>query len=234
MANISGYINLGQVVDSLINEQDISRKQRERLLQVSIEGFSELITYHMNFFKEAWLPVSATLGAVDFPSDYVDFISIGINDGGQFRSYTKDDNIIIPEGVISGQDDLDTDKGENTYNSRNDIASYTSRGGINTHYYKIDQKNKRIIINGTSTLTTALLHYVSSGVNSSSSTEVPLYAVRALKDYINWRTAKGADRDRKFIGYQLSARDLRDHEGSFTKDQYLDMIYKTYTRGVKR
>lgn len=235
MADISGYVNLGQVVDSLLNEQEISRKQRRRFLQVALEGFSrELSIYHLNTFKGTWVPVSSTLGTVDWPSDYVDFLAIGHNIDGQFWSYTEDDNMIIPQGTVSGQNTLNTSRGENQSVERNVTAAYGTPGGVNSDYYKIDIKNRRIIVNGESNKGYVLLYYVSSGVNGSSETVVPIFAERALKDYILWRTSKGGEKDRSEAAYERSAKVLRDHEGSFTKDQFLDMVSRTKFNGVKR
>jgi len=235
MADISGYVNLGQVVDSLLNEQQISRKERRKFLQVALEGFSrELIVYHMNYFKAAWIEVSASLGAVAWPSDYVDFIAIGYNIGGEFWSFTEDEGIIIPAGTVSGQDTLNTSRGENQSVVRYKIASYATPGGLNSDHYKIDRQNRRVLVNGTSNRTHLLLYYVSSGVNASGNTVVPIYAERALKDYIVWRTTVGPSRLVKRQEYHDSARDLRDHEGFFTKDQFLDLVARTKHQGIKR
>ena len=235
MADITGYVNLGQVVDSLINEQSLTRKFWDKFLQVALEGYSrELNLYHMNLYKGAWVPVSASLGTVDWPSDYVDFLAIGHNISGQYWSYTQDENMIIPQGTVNGQDTKNDDRGENKAVNRYNIASYSTPGAINSDYYKIDAVNRRIIVNGTSSKTELLLYYKSSGVNLTEETVVPIYAERALKDYISWRTAKGPDRIAKKKEWVDSAKDLRDHEGSFTKDQFLDMVNKTKQQGIKR
>jgi hypothetical protein len=235
MVDISGYVNLGQVVDSLINEQEISRKHRRRFLQVALEGFSrELNLFHLNSYKGVWLEVSASLGTVDWPSDYVSFLGIGYNIDGQFWSFTEDDNMIIPQGTVSGQDTLNSDRGENAAAERYSIPSYSTPGGLNSDFYKIDIPNRRIITNGESSRTHLLLYYVSSGVNASGNTVVPIQAERALKDYISWRTSKGPERDRNEMQYKRSLKDLRDHEGSFTKEQFLDMFYRTMHQGIKR
>ncbi len=235
MADIIGYVNLSQVVDSLLNERRISSKEWDRFLQVALEGFSrELNIYHLNSFKGSWIEFNSALGSIAWPSDYVSFIAVGHNIGGEFWSYTLDENIIIPQGTVNGQDSLNTGRGENQAVERYDVSSYTTPGGLNSDYYKIDEQNRRIIINGESSKTHLLLYYVSSGVNASEDTVVPIYAERALKDYIMWRTTTDASRVTKKQEWLDSANDLRDHEGHFSEHQFLDMIYRTKHQGIKR
>lgn len=232
MADSTPYVDLNFVVNDLINELGAGKHKRfrNRYLQIAANGLTQLSLYHLSKYKQAWINVSDSLGTVAWPGDLVKWLSIGINIGGEYWTFTRDDSIIIPEGTVSGQDSLNSDRGENTVVDRNKSAAYGTRGGLNSNYFTVDEDNRRFVINGVDR-DQVLVKYLSTGVNMSGASIVPIQAVQALKDFIIWRVSRQV---KDYNTYAISVKDLRDLENSFTEDEFLDMIYKSTFRGVKR
>lgn len=232
MADSTAYVDLDYVVRNLINELGAAQHKRfrNRYLQIAVGGLRELNLYHLNKFKQQWISVSSTLGTVAWPSDLVKWLAVGYNLNGRFWTLTRDDDIIIPSGTVDNQDSLNTSRDENEDIERSTSAAFGTRGGVNSNYFTVDETNRRFVINGDS-ISEVLVLYLSTGLNMSGVSVIPVQAVRALKDFIVWRvTRKKMD----YEMYAISAKDLRDFECAFTEDEFLDMMSKTAFRGIKR
>jgi len=232
MADSTAYVNLSYVVNDLINELGAAqhKKFRNKYLQIAVGGLRELNLYHFNKFKQEWIDVSDSLGTVAWPTDLVKWLAIGINSNGRLWTFTRDNKIIIPEGTIEGQDTLSTTRGENTTIEKDISANLGTRGGVNTNYFTVDEANRRFVINGDD-VSEVLVQYISSGVNMSAESVIPIQGVRAIKDFVVWRvTRKQSD----YQTYAISAKDLRDFENAFSEEEFYDMMWKTSFRGVKR
>ena len=114
----------------------------------------------------------------------------------------------------------------------------TSRGGKNTHYFRIDYENRQIFVMGFPQQD-VYLTYTSSGISLTEPTYIPLEMVPAIRAYVLWEDAKyntsihPSQKDR-YEYYFHQERKLLQSLREPTVDQWADAIRKTYSRAVIR
>lgn len=154
---------------------------------LAIDGYQDLRLHYVEEGKEiVKLPVNTTLKSVDFPSDMIRFIKLGIIVNGEFITFTRKDSI-NPTTSESGSEYYDTTIGEGEDIQDNYNDGLMTRGGVNTDgYFYIDYKNRRITLRNY-TATTVWLHYITSGVHLDSETYLPVEYEQVIIAYIIWR-----------------------------------------------
>lgn len=241
--DLTNVIELRKLVEEVLVEEETPIRAYARYKIAAIRGLTELHLLHLDKHKEAWLPVS-TIETVTLPDDFVRFEAIGVPIHGRLWTFTKDDKIITPTGLIGGSEALNSDRGEGVEKEVNFDPGYTTGGGYNTNYYKIDLDNNRIILQGTDR-TEVLLYYLSSGVSIDTATYVPLQAVKALKKIIQHTISSNKLTNSQNLRHDMAVfqvrerevsqaiNDLRYLENMFTPDQYLDMRFENTYGGIK-
>ncbi len=117
---------------------------------------------------------------------------------------------------------------------------YGLPGGIDTAYYRIDYENRQIVFSGTVDRSEIVLEYVTSGLKSDGSSLIPRQVIPALRSYIMWQMIENDKRftnnekQRKKDLYEEDVSALRSLENSFTKDEYLRMVYGASGQHAKR
>jgi hypothetical protein len=118
--------------------------------------------------------------------------------------YLVRDNNLVPTTSFDGDVEfMDGDAGEG-YELDDEVTptGYGARGGYGEYYYTIDRKQRRLIISGSNAASsTLILRYISSGINTTTETEIPLYAEEALESYIRWKESD-YDEARADVTYQ--------------------------------
>jgi hypothetical protein len=234
----AGVITLKQAVASILNKTKRPESEYHRYEQLVIEGLTELNLYVRSYPKQTKVDMDDQ-GWVDLPSDFVDFVSIGIHHNGQLFTFTRNDKIIVTTSIDSlyneYQDELE---GEGVAIDNGQITGFGARGGKNEFYYKWDKGERRIYIAGFPQQT-VFLTYISSGVGFDSPTHIERAVLPALTSYVMWEDAK-YDREipanqKQLLEYYFhqERRKLRSLNAP-TADEWKDAIYKSYKRAVKR
>lgn len=233
-------------------------KEYKRLTQICIEGFSELSLWHLHGLEVVYLHMS-TAKTIALPSDYVDYVKIGIAINGKLQVISHKDNILLPRLFDTGDAVGNTDDGIGIDGSvdANTISNalyfsghwrngayigglFGITGGLDDAYYRIDLENRQIVFSGSTPRAEVVLEYVSSGLKTDGSSLIPREAIPALRSYVLWQMVESDqrvaynERERRKREHEESVEALRFFQSSFTADEFRQMIYSSLTQAPKR
>jgi len=250
-----GLVTVRHIVMSVLNRlNDYTLKQYKRLTQIALEGFSELNLWHIGAGMEVvYLHMSAAK-TVNLPSDYVNYIKIGIPINGKLRVLTNHDQILLPRvfddtGEAVGNTDNDTVTesvsnaiffAEHWKNGAFIGGLYGLPGALDQAFYRVDMERRQIIFSGEVDRSEVVLEYISSGLKTDGSSMIPREVIPTLRNYILWQMVENDSRiaynekERRKREYNESLESLRSFTNAFTKDEYLRMCYSTYRQSPKR
>lgn len=235
-------ISLEQVAASYANAKGEYGKQNVyRYLQILIEGLSEWNIFNSVRKVNWYAGVVNAQGVVDWPSDMIDYIRIGVYVDGLVYTLTRNDNMDIPIGMECGQvTGVDAPTlfpiAEPLYWNWTTV-DYASSGGHNFAYYRTDKENRRTVFKGDTVGRQVIIEYVSSGVSLSGETFVPAELMQYLKLYLNWQLKLYSDsKDTEYFAREFSIKkgEMKNFQWAFRPDEFLDMIRATFTRAIKR
>ncbi len=237
MAEIAGIITLDTFVKDLLFKLEKNDDDYLRYFKISVDGLRHLLMHKLGYVTHTKLVLDTDTNTIDFPNDYVGFVSLSVPDNGRMWTLTRDDRI-VPTTSTDGNGDeyLDEDAGETVdLGEEANYSGYGARGGINDWYYSIDHKNRRIIINGLEA-DFFILTYISSGINASSATYIPLYVQEPLEDYVRWQDAKykdAQDQDYKKKLFEESQRRMIKLNAP-TFSEIKDALYRSANQSIHR
>jgi len=260
----AGVVTIRYVVMSVLNRLgDYTMKNYKRLIQIAIEGFTELSLWHLSNIEVVYLHMSAAK-TVDLPADFVDYNKIGFPINGKLSVITRHDQILLPRVF----DDTQVPVGNTTEGSDEEGISnclffsdhfrngmfvgglFGLPGGIDQAYYRIDRENRQIVFSGSTPRSEIVLEYISSGVKTDGSTLIPREAVPALRAYVLYYMVENdltgmitgraqiktafAEIERRKREYEEQVCALRSFQNSFTIDEYKRMVFGTARQSPKR
>jgi hypothetical protein len=246
----AGITTINYVVMSVLNRlRDYSMRHYSFLEQICIEGYTDLNLWHLDNVEVVYLRMSEAK-TVGLPSDYVDYLKIGIPIAGKLRVLTNKQEILLPRTFADGEEVGNTDDGssssEEIYftghfsNGQFVGGLYGMRGGGDQAYYRIDREKRTIIFSGSVPRSEIVLEYISSGVGLSTTTVIPREAVPALRAYLLWQLVENdskvsaTEKERKKAQYEEQLHALDFFQSAFTKDEYKKHIYKHSRQTPKR
>lgn len=255
----SGTKNLDYVVHRVMSDMDqVSMKNYQKLLQLSINGFHELNIFSLPQIKTVELKVS-NAGTVDLPSDYINYTAIGVCIHGHLWTLGLNNDI-----CLSRAEDCPVELEDAVANTpaTQDLIStlpllyyfsgqfrngqyvgeqYSIGGGWNKRgYYRIDTEKKQIAFKSVVPQSTIILEYKSSGISCDGTVEVPLSAVSTLVAYVHWQRIEfnpdvpQSDKERKMRQYYTMYNKLRHLNLIFTASEYMDSKNRTIKSTPKR
>lgn len=237
-----GYVNLDYVVSSVMVDRNIDDRQYEKILHKTIDGYQRLnLTDIITNIKTVYLTVNEQ-NTAPFPKDYVNYISVSYEFQGRLVPLTFNRNIAMPVNQSCGEWERNslTDTNEDFKSGGNiiDPVQYTTGGGFNSSYYRIDEANKQIIfLKQRVTGSVFILDYKSSGLGVE--TQIPRDAIPALVNFVHWqlnifdRTMSETAIERSRLDWIREKGKLYAMRHSFTMNEYLDLRYKNTYRGLK-
>lgn len=259
MTDINGFVNLDFVVSRYIMLRDEDDRYYEKYLQLAIDAITEANMYNLPTVKVAYLTLS-DVNTVSLPSDYIDYVLIGIEIGGRIWTLTRNKNIALPVNTECGEwsrDNIATSVNESwegdLYSSNDGYllsghyfgseyiqTPYAHGGGVNEAYYRIDEGRREIIMLTSRSLSgyNIVLEYKSSGVNGS--TVIRRGAVDFITAYIDEKVTEYNDsvsqseKERKRYARIRAGRKLLSTSHGFTLDEFLDKKYQSMSQVIKR
>jgi len=204
MAELSGLKTIEEVAKHYMFMHKMPEEELIRCLQLTIDGLKKIKLFHLRGFETVVKLTVSAIKTIDLPDDYLNFIAVAIPVDGEYWFLTSKGRMVFSQDALP----LDTDDGEGVDIPDGYYSDYQSSGGINREgYYKIDEKNRRIVLNSLqSTSTEVFLLYYSTGINAAgTATYVPDRAREAVLAYIDF-------------GYAMGEKDYR--AASFLEDQY--------------
>jgi hypothetical protein len=260
----SGYVNLNYVVNSVLMDMDeYTTSKRKKILQYAIFGVTELNIFVLPSVEVAYLRQNDDF-TIDLPDDYLDYIKVGVEVGGpderRIVTLTLNNTLPLPNTdklkicpnscvdeptlTLNNTDYFIPGFGyyfaEHYRNGQYVGEMYGLGGGMGLMQYRVDLKNRQIILNELFENGEIVLEYKSTGIKTDGSTTIPRQAVAALRAYIKWELAENNDKlalsakDRKRKLYLVEYRLLQYFTNTFTIDEYLDAKYQVSTATLKR
>lgn len=234
MADSSGWITIKQMTNEILYETDRDLGFYKKCMHHVINGVREMHKFHIDNVKTTKVTASS-VGAIDFPSDYISFIGLYIDYGGLLWSLTRQDKIIPTTTTSLGAETLDSDIGEGKDLDTGGDYKYATSGGKNDYYYKIDEDENRILVRNIPTRT-LFLQYISSGIDldDGNDTQIPVKIKEALKMWVMYRDSvmsKNADKRLATFyenEYNKEVSKLRFLELP-TADELKDILLSTYS-----
>jgi hypothetical protein len=178
MAEISAYNDLDSVIEQVKSDW-FSGDQGHyfQLLNWGVRGLKKLKMTVLIDKKMAKVDVMDEPYAVIIPNDMVKFHAIGMPYKSKFVPFRESRRRITTTTEECGLETQGTDE---------TVPSPPNTQYFHPHYsYTLDEQNNRILIDGYPKITTAVLIYQSTGVNTGKSTLVPAKAEEALIAWIN-------------------------------------------------
>jgi len=175
----SRFVTLGKIA---AEAQALSGKPKSKVhlfFQMITNGLRDLQLYHHKAPKRVILAMSESY-TVDLPDDFLSFIAIGIPISGKLHLFTEDNELLAittVEDVYDWTDSID----------EKSLSGPGARGGKNSDYFKIDWENSRIVFNSPSVRAEIILEYVSSGIDASAETSIPVTMKMILISYALWQ-----------------------------------------------
>lgn len=174
------------------------------------------------------------IGIIDFPSDYVKYVALSINDGGLMWTLTRRDDLVRTTTESGGDETLNSTIGEGVSIDTGTDLGYRTIGGKNDYYFTVDERNNRFIVRGIPN-TTLFLQYISSGVDlaEGNQTLIPVKIKQALKLWVMYQDAMMNDKANKnlvVLYYDMYKQEISKLKffDLPTADELRDMIYSTY------
>jgi hypothetical protein len=234
----AGVVSLKYVLASLKSALSIDDREDERLLQFIVDGVSEINMFHLDISgtKKGMFDITQ-INTVDLPSDFIDYIVIGRVINGRIVSLSRNEALAIPIDIDCG---LDANPYKDAIVDFPKFYHYGLGGGYNIAEYRIDKRDRRIIISGVVPGSQIYMEYISTGVSLNEETVIPRYAVPVLRAYADWKRTEYDDKkplydkQRKAMMYQFELERADSLVNSMTVDEILDQVYKGYRQTPKR
>lgn len=213
----AGLVTIRYIVMQVLNRvKDYSMREYRRLVQIAIEGITEMNLFHTEEGLEVVYLHMAADQTVQLPDDFIDFVKVGYPLHGQIRLLKRDDNILLPRtfygSEIGGQFVADTGEaiGHTTYGAviggifvadteevnqvffSDHFRNGQFVGGMyaipsDTAYYRLDRENRQIVFSGLTPRSEIVLEYISTGLKSDGSSLIPRETVAPIRAYIIWQ-----------------------------------------------
>lgn len=242
-------ISLRYVVMSyLMRKNDYTMRNYKKLLQFVIDGYAELNLYHIANIEVQYFFMDANK-TISVPSDFVDWVKVGIPVNGKLKVLTNDEHMLLPRKFQDGKDvgNLDAtaiNQGvfftDHFRNGKYVGGLYGMPGGVNVAYYRYDRELRQFIFTGDIPRSEVVIEYVSNGVKLSGATVIERKCLGSLRAYLAWQMVEYDDRvsdarkDRREKKFDEEVSQLRFLDSAPTIDEYKDRLRKMIKQSPKR
>lgn len=190
--------NVSYVCKSVIDEMGGDLSDMLWLMRRSYQWLSEVMPAKSAFpsVKQVRLDVRS-IGTVALPDDYVRYTKIAVDLGGKLWTLGLDNSITLNTnlGSCSTTEDI-TNQNQETgvwlspyfMGGRYYNAIYSTGGGFNDSYYRVDEVNRLIQFLGPVPRGGKLvLEYISNNVDANEFTLIPALWIEPLRYFLMWR-----------------------------------------------
>ena len=179
MADLARLIKIKNIVSEALALTSSPKSRFFPMMQIVINGVTDLNLFHGSVVKRVLLDMDANY-VIDIPGDCLSIISIGIPINGKNWLFSEDNELL----AISSDDGDWTDAVDEF-----STTGYGVRGNKNTDYFIVDEENNRVVFNSPEQRSNVIFSYISSGVDLTAETEVPLTSKAVLVAWILWKEA---------------------------------------------
>lgn len=251
---IAGVVSLRQIVMSTLNRiKDYTMRDYLHLMQIAIEGYTELSLWHLDSIEVVYLKVNPVSKIAALPGDFVDWLKVGIPTNGKLKVLYRHDKVLLPRTSTDGLKTFSNADAASTTNAESLVyfsdhirngqfvgGLFGMSGGVSDASYRFDRENRTFVFTGTISEDYIVLEYISSGVKLSGSTTIPREAEPALRTYILWQMVENdprvsqSEKARREDNHDKAVAMLRDFQDIFTAEEYRQMLFSTSRQTPKR
>jgi hypothetical protein len=200
--------------------------------------YSDFNLYDGNVVTYAKFTLDLTKKWIDMPDDMQTFVELTTPDRGSNWSFTEKSKMVTTTTTTGGVEGRDEAQGEGVPIDQNRVTGYGAKGGWNQFRYKIDWATRRIYIDGDIT-ENIVLFYVSSGLKTTGSTEVPAFVMPMIHAYLLHKETywvPGLERERgiREVDYWKEKMRVRNLINAMTYDQWKDIFLSSATQSPQR
>jgi len=234
----SGLVTVSSIVKNAQLLGDLDDSYYKKLFQIAISGVIDFHLFHISGAVNTVKLDMNDCNYINLPDDYLSFVAIGIPYRGRLFTFTRDHKLVRTISIENGAEALVLSEGEGVTIDNGVLDGYAAKGGKNQYYFDIDDKNRRIIINGIPR-SEVQLQYVSSGLHLNSTTYIPVNAKNALSAYILYKYSlydKSLNNNYRELLRQDYIAELTKLDSLLwpTIDELRDLVYSTYYQTPRR
>lgn len=233
-----------------------------RYLQWAILGVREINMWAINNVKVAYIPMNVNK-SITLPMDYVKYTKIGLcmGDGDCSRviSLGLNNDLCLPrekddcgDDIINAVANTITDEAiagyfptfysfvDHYHNGQYVAGVYGLGGGFHDHYYREDKQMNTIQFDSEVPGGTIVLEYISTGIEPSGNTLIPVIAVETLRSWTHWQRIENRkdysrnEKDSKRDLFTSNLRNLKRFDNLLNMDEFLDLTRQNIHQLPKR
>ena len=181
----SALINVETVVSRYMLKYRLSTDDAFILTEHACDCVSHFNLYDSDFATTAKTSVDANK-IIEMPSDMVAFVDLVVPYKGKWWSFTEKREIVNTTTFTGLTEGRDSDVGEGVDIDTGRKTGYAAKGAINDYNYTLDWKARRIFCSGVQSETVVLI-YVTSGIEATGTTQVPISIIPMIDAYLTWK-----------------------------------------------
>lgn len=233
----NALISINEVVDRYMLKYKLPLEDAFIYTEHACDAVREIHLYDLPNLVTTKVSVSS-IGIIEMPTDMIGFNGLYKFVDGYKWQFTRNDDIIVTTTFTAGVETVDEDYGEGEAVKDPKTDAYGGVGAVNDYYYKIDWKARRIFVDGT-TSDTIMLEYVTSGIELTGTTYVPVMTLPVLDAYLKWKESywiAGQERyaDARERNYEKALFKVRNLINSMTYDEWHDLLLSITTQAPQR
>jgi len=230
-------ISVNEAVSRYLLKYKLSTEDAFIYTEHACDVLRELHLYDLPNLVTEKVTVNA-LGIIEMPTDMIGFNGLYKFVDGYKWQFTQNDNIVTTTTITGGAETQDDDYGEGEAVKDPKTDMYGGVGAVNDYYYKIDWKARRIFLDGT-TSDTIMLEYVTSGIELTGTTYVPVMTLPVIDAYLKWRESYWVPGQERYAetrerSYQNALFKVRNLINSMSYDQWHDLFLSITTQVPQR
>ena len=237
MADTNALIKIDEAITRFMLKYEKSTNRFFSYLERACQCYVNFNLYDANIVTYQKVTLDALGKWIDMPDDMIEFKDLVSPINGSFWPASEQDGMVITTTTTGGIEGQDSAQGEGVTIDQPRITGYGAKGGWNKFKYKLDWKQRRIYMDTAITDYLVLL-YVPSGINASGDTQVPLYFLDVIDDYLQWKDAvmdgRVQEEPMREQRYYYTKKRVKDMIYSMSLAQWQDLIYKNITQSPQR
>jgi hypothetical protein len=237
MAETSSLISIEKAVNGFLLRYEKTTDRYMSYLEHACILLQDFMAYDSTQATTEKVSVNA-LGIISIPNYFVTIKDVCVAYRGEWWPMTEKIGLVNTTTTTLGVEGQDTTFGEGVAIPDGVLGTYGTKGGVNSYYYTIDWKARRIYVDGMIS-DTCVLRGTTSGIQMSETTYIPTLLIPVLDNYLLWKQAvmNGAklgemrEFERLYTNERLRYRALLN---SLSASQWNDLFWGTYTPSIKR
>lgn len=165
MADQTATVSLQTIVKRFILKYKIFEDDFVNYLEHAADCLRDLNISHLSYYIQANLTLDS-VGKVAFPTDMIDFISLGKIEDDVYYTFMQSTDLAVPSA----------------------LTDYTS-SAWDQYYYFLDWPS-RIIYCQSLPAEEITVRYISSGISTTAETVVPVQCTQVIDAYLRWKQAE--------------------------------------------